>query len=370
MSRRALQRMVLWLAPGHRRSWAQAMVAEIAAIEDRRAATHFALGCLVACARFQLEQEIWARRIGSGLVTDRFSILTLGCGLAGGLVGLSYLLIAGAPLTMVTVNGAAILIGLFFALGLRASVRINDQVIMGVAFAGALILLGTATFGHAVEEARRWLAIGPFFIQTSLILLPILVTGFARLQNPATATAMVLTAAAMAIQPDRAMAVMLFVAVALVGLFRPGRLTFGTAMACAIALAITLLLPDRLPAVPFVDHILWTGFAIGPWVGLLLWAGCLTLVCPILFVPGAQRTVPQHVLAGSWLTLIAAAAIGAYPTPVVGYGASAILGYFLSLLFLQPLPQGRATEAGLQDDPSNSDETSPPLRSSISSFAT
>ena len=367
MTGQFLTRLIRWIAPGHRQKWAEAMIAEIAAIENGREATIFALSCLIACCRFHLERQIWEKRIGSGLLTDRFSVLTLACGLAAGLAGLGYLLVGGAPPTMVMINGAAILIGIFLTLGLRASVRITDDLIMIVASAGALALLGTATLGTTVADARRWLVMGPFFIQTSFILLPILVTGFARLQNPAMTTAIVLAAAALAIQPDRAMAAMLFVAVAIVGLFRPGRLTLGASMACGIAFAITLLRPDRLPAVPFVDHILWTGFALAPWVGVMLWAGCLLLVYPILLMPRTERTVPQYAFAGSWLTLIVASAMGAYPTPVVGFGASAIIGYFLSLIFLSPTNQAQGVgDAGPASTP-QADNATPPLRTSASS---
>ncbi len=35
-----------------------------------------------------------------------------------------------------------------------------------------------------------------------------------------------------------------------------------------------------------------------------------------------------------WAAIVVAAAVGAYPTPVVGYGGGAILGYFLCLAAL------------------------------------
>ncbi len=369
MMRRGLAALIGWMTPVHREKWSRAMQAELAAIDNNREVLAFAIGCLIACSRFHLERENLVRQMESSLMTDRFSLLTLACGLTAGLVGLAYLLVADAPITMVIVNGAAVLIGLFLTIGLRGSVRTGNDVIMLILSGGSLILLATATFGHAVEEARRWLVIGPFFVQTSLILLPMLVTGFARLQNRVTLAAMGLAAAAMAIQPDRAMAAMLFVAVTMVSLFRPSRITFGAALFCTAGFAITLLLADRLPAVPFVDHILWTGFSISPWVGLMLWGGCLLLVCPMMFVPKAERSISQYVFAGSWLTLIAAAAMGAYPTPMVGYGASAIIGYFMGLLFVRPAKQTHLASDGVRSDRSEPGEAQPPLHNKPASLA-
>ena len=369
MMRSVFEQLILRLAPAHRKKWAQAMTAEISAIRDNREAAAFALSCLMACCHFRLQFSISTGTKGSIIVQDRFVVLTFFAGVVAGLIGLAYLHVSTAPLMMMFVNGAALGIGILLAVSLRLSTRLTDPMVTVAALIGAVILAGTAIFGYPIEDARRWLLIGPFFIQTSLMFLPLIAISFARTQNFRTTLAVVLAAFAMAAQPDRAMAAMLFVAVALIGLMRPGKLTFIAAISCATAFAATLLLPDRLPAVPFVDHILWTAFAIDLRVGLALWTGCLLLVCPILLIPKADRSVAQYVFASCWLTLFAAAAMGAYPTPLVGYGASAIIGYFLGLIFVQPVPR-----AGLVSDPSrtsltDTDEAPPPLRANAPSLA-
>ena len=48
---------------------------------------------------------------------------------------------------------------------------------------------------------------------------------------------------------------------------------------------------------------------------------------------------PVYAVFGAvWLAVILAAALGNYPTPLVGYSGSAILGYLISLLGLPPRP--------------------------------
>ncbi|MEP3226789.1 MAG: hypothetical protein ABJO01_12505 [Parasphingorhabdus sp.] len=101
-------------------------------------------------------------------------------------------------------------------------------------------------------------------------------------------------------------------------------------------------MPDHLPAAPFVDHILWTSVDVSIWVGLSLWIGCMILISPLVFLPKTKRSTVHYTFVVCWLTLIAAAAMGAYPTPLVGYGASAIIGYFVSIIFLQPIEQSRS----------------------------
>ncbi|WP_417613231.1 hypothetical protein [Parasphingorhabdus sp.] len=56
--------------------------------------------------------------------------------------------------------------------------------------------------------------------------------------------------------------------------------------------------------------------------------------------------------------------MGAYPTPIVGYGASAIIGYFLSLIFLQPKLREPLAGGDVLADSADTDEDLPPLQNS------
>jgi hypothetical protein len=57
------------------------------------------------------------------------------------------------------------------------------------------------------------------------------------------------------------------------------------------------------------------------------------------------------VFGAAWLAVVAAAALGNYPTPLVGYGGSAILGYLISLIGLPPRAAAAAADGGLARDP-------------------
>lgn len=369
MMRLRIMRLIDHLTPDHRKKWAQAMRAEISSLDNRQEAIVFALGCLIACWRFHLELKISPGKAWSDIMKDRFTFSTFIAGSMACLIGLTYLFVSGAPLTMMAVNGAAMLIGIVLAIAVKLTVRITNNVVTLIAVLGALSLLGTAMFGYPIENAKRWLLAGPFFVQTSLILLPLIALGFARIQNFWTTLAVFVAGFAMALQPDRAMAAMLFIAIAVVCWMRPGKWTFSAVLFCATGFATTLFVPDRLPAVPFVDHILWTAFEINIMIGLLLWIGCLALVCPMLFVPIGERTMIHVTFTACWLALIAAAAMGAYPTPIVGYGASAIIGYFLSLILLQPMKQARLVDDNGCNNLSETDENASLLQTKTPSFA-
>ena len=70
--------------------------------------------------------------------------------------------------------------------------------------------------------------------------------------------------------------------------------------------------------------------------GLAVVGGCFILLTPS--VVGALWRVPDRpvlfAFGACWAAVIAAAAIGNYPTPLVGYGGSAVLGYLLSVALL------------------------------------
>jgi hypothetical protein len=254
-------------------------------------------------------------------------------------LGLVYLAVAGAPARMIAMNIAAYLVGLA-AYAIIAIPRWRTAGPQPWLFpVGALLLLATALASVPVEGAARWVAFGPIVLQVSLILLPLLVVLFARKPDAAGAAALAVAAAALALQPDRAMAGALALSVIFVSSLHRNRWTMLALAASVAGFAATLVQPDRLPAVPFVDGIFYSAFDVHPFVGLGLMLGAGLLIVPAaLRLRAESERVPAIAFGAVWLAIIAAAAIGNYPTPVVGYGGSAVTGYLLSLALLRPLP--------------------------------
>ena len=61
---------------------------------------------------------------------------------------------------------------------------------------------------------------------------------------------------------------------------RPSPAAWLTLVAGLAAFAVTLARPDMLPAIPFVDQILWTPFTAAPLAATALWTGTLLLFAP------------------------------------------------------------------------------------------
>ena len=270
------------------------------------------------------------------MVTGRHAVLS--CGFVATALGLAYMAAAGAPVTYLLMNAAA------FAIGLAAVAILSRQplrVSAGAMCLGlAILLLTSFLLGTGVEGATRWLRLGNITIQPSLILVPVLMLAFASARNWVGAIGISLTALVLALQPDRAMSGALAVGLLTLAAMRPDSRTL-TAVAAAIAgFATAMLRPDTQGAMPFVDGILLTSFDVHPIAGIAVISGSLVLLFPALIGLKNQRYRTRHAVFGAvWIALVAAAALGNYPTPLVGYGGSAILGYLLCSIALR---EGRA----------------------------
>jgi hypothetical protein len=103
------------------------------------------------------------------------------------------------------------------------------------------------------------------------------------------------------------------------------------------AFAATLLQVDTQGAMPFDLHPLAGGAVVG---------GAALLLAPsFLGSSGDARSRDARIVFGAiWLAVIVAAAVGNYPTPLVGYGGSAVIGYVLSAFALPAAAGHRVAE--------------------------
>jgi cell division protein FtsW (lipid II flippase) len=258
------------------------------------------------------------------------------CAIAATGLGLAYMAAAGAPPLYLAVNVLALLMGLAFFGLLRPRAGNAPLLPPAVTLAFGAVLLATALFGSSVEGASRWFRVGGLSLQMSLILLPPMLVAFARRRDVLSTLGLILAAVALAMQPDRAMAGVLASSLAVLAVRRRDNGVLAALGVAAAGCAVTLVRADTLPAVPYVDQILYTAFGVHPLAGLAVVAGALLLAAPALAARklDARSGDACAVFGIAWLGMVLAAALGNYPTPLVGYGGSAVLGYVLSLAFL------------------------------------
>ncbi|PZR35976.1 MAG: hypothetical protein DI526_05140 [Caulobacter segnis] len=96
-------------------------------------------------------------------------------------------------------------------------------------------------------------------------------------------------------------------------------------LACA---AYAFTRHDPLPAVAHVERVIPNAFAAAPLVGVL--AGLAMAALPLAML-WRRREAQTLALAGVWTGFALANLLGNYPAPVLGAGASPLLGWLLSI---------------------------------------
>ena len=256
------------------------------------------------------------------------------CVILASLLGIVYLILAGAPDRYCIVNAGAVIAGLLL-LPLAAQARRCPRIFI---ILSALILLVTAAFGINVDGIARWLGYRGFLLQPSFILLPAMAVLFAQSRSLVSAIGMIIAFWGLNLQPDDAMVAVLFSGVYMLTILRPGRMTLLVCVVGLTTVAIAMISPENLAPAPFVEEILLTAPDLSVWAGMAVWGGSLLLLAPMAIAALRKQADTDTVIVFGtvWLAAIAAAVLGDYPTPVVGYGASPIIGYLIGLAMIDP----------------------------------
>ena len=243
---------------------------------------------------------------------------------------------AGAPSSYILVNLAAIVAGFLAARLLKRSSAHKLHVAGICTIAVALALLGIALAGPRVNGASRWFRIAGISLQPSLMLLPPAMVVFAGNRYWLSSIGLMLAGVALALQPDRAMAGTLAAGLAVLRVCRSDVSVTVSLAVASCAFAVTLAASDHVPPAPFVEHVVHSAFAFNPLAGLGIVVGLAMMLVPAVIgvVTQTHDVAKFAVFGATWLTVIAFAVAGNYPTPLVGYGASGILGYGLSAALL------------------------------------
>jgi cell division protein FtsW (lipid II flippase) len=266
------------------------------------------------------------------------------CGAISVALGAIYMFAADAPRLYLIVNAAAFAVGTIAALLMRQASPPRGRSADAVIIAAGLVLVVTALFGVHVDGATRWIRLAGQSVQPGLILLPLTMMLFAQNRSWGASIGLAVAAVGLGMQPDRAMAGTLVAGLAaLYGYRREPPVIFALTAGVA-AFVTTLLRSDVVPPVLFVEQVVRSAFVFHALTGLAVVAGVATMLVPAAVGVRAANTGRElsAVFGATWLAVIVFALIGNYPTPLVGYGSSAILGYCLSAgAFQDRLPTAR-----------------------------
>jgi len=250
---------------------------------------------------------------------------------AGGI----YMSLAKAPGHMVTVNAVALAAAVLI---IRFLMVKTENLLPFFCIVSAALLLATAWAGISLGGVSRWFQIGPLLVQPAMLILAATVTAFAYRPTSLSTIAIILISISLALQPDRAMAGAMTLSLMTIAILTKKRLLILAAAMSLAGFAVAVWRPDGLPAVEFVEAVYQSSFLFNPAMGVLILVASLALFWPMVIAAlSASKSEVRMAAVGNimiWIGVMVAAIFGNYPTPLVGYGASAIIGYALSIAIM------------------------------------
>ena len=202
--------------------------------------------------------------------------------------------------------------------------------------AGALAATFTVTGPVGVH---RWIPVGPLTMHVGAVCLPLFIVALGVLDafggklrwGPmllAMAVAMLLL-----LQPDAAQATAFAAAVFTLLMANKQRApaAWGAALVIAALAGWTWTQRDPLSPVPYVEGIIGLARQNGPaWLVASL-AALAVLPLPFFIGPSGSHSAFVRALGVYWCVCILAPLFGHFPVPLVGFGLSPIVGYFVAL---------------------------------------
>lgn len=257
-------------------------------------------------------------------------------------VGAAIMLVHGAPWSMPLLNLGAVLIG-FVGVGLGAAKlsALTFRHPLAIVLSG-LTAIALSFHDEGLQGVHRWVRLGPLRLHPAAIVEPLYLLALAVLwQERKTAVALMGLVMGLALhiaQPDAGQATALALAAIALAAIPDERKSarFVLLILAALGLIGAWMRPDPLTGVPMVEEIVSHAFARS-------WAlGIMSLVV-LAMLPLTAMNLARHcrknqrswfygwMLTAYFVACIGVVAIGEFPTPVLGFGASPILGAILGM---------------------------------------
>jgi cell division protein FtsW (lipid II flippase) len=223
----------------------------------------------------------------------------------------------------------------------RKGIEFQKSTFKIVIFVTLASLFSTICF-PSIQGVHRWLYLGPIRLYGAAIFLPVLLLGLAWLfEKELKLIACTLTfsvAGLLAYQPDAAQGAAFGFSSGWL-LIRRGNLSRTASWfmsgALLVCLVVVWLRPDPLPAVEYVEGVVGMAARINPGLAFMSLGALAILPLPYLWVSHRSSTQSDADLGIAFAVYFGATLLGSalrnFPVPIMGYGASPIIGYFVAI---------------------------------------
>lgn len=237
--------------------------------------------------------------------------------------GLYYLFAFDAPAGLLAVNAGALVLALAWIM--LGRLPTDRRLRLAIAAMAAFALFLPLSAGPEVGGIKRWLPAGSVSLHSGALLVP-LVTVLAAREEKLGSAVMALAGAALALQPDAAALAALTAASAVLAWLHRSA-AFAIVAAAGAALAFVTFADGTLEPQLFTEnvlkHVAERSLLQAVALATLLFAVPLW---HLVIDPQTQRT-EGYALAALLVVFGAMAMIAPFPYPLIGYGASPILGF-------------------------------------------
>jgi len=204
----------------------------------------------------------------------------------------------------------------------------------------AVILLFLTFSSLGIEGVHRWVSVGPIKFYVAVIVLPIIIIDLWKLLQIRdwwfSAIITIVISILLALQPDASM--LTAFAIPMIMLLW-NKINNNIFRSCIVVLLSALIIIswaflDGLPPVSYVENIVTLVAKMGI-VWLILGAISLVILpLPFIFFSPKRYKLLSVSIGVYFIIILISTLFGNFPVPLMGYGVSPIIGYFISITWL------------------------------------
>lgn len=191
-----------------------------------------------------------------------------------------------------------------------------------------------------VDGVHRWIGLGPVRLYVSSVLNPLLLIGlWGLLDEEKEMLALGIAGVAsfiLLVQPDAAQLTAFALPMIIMVLIKMRHkvLSFGAVAVLLTMCVISWIFIDGLPPVEYVEEIFGIVMRLGTMWTIIGFMSLLVLPMPFLFLPKDEYRLMSRCIGLYFAIFLVTPVFGNFPVPMMGYGISPIIGYFIALTWL------------------------------------